>query len=72
MHSENDAIIKNNTALYRQQYNNDIPFKYHSLIRSEEACYETTKNVIDIAKKYDNRLHLFHISTSAETELFEN
>lgn len=72
LHSENDTIIKNNTTLYRQQFNNDIPFKYHSLIRSEEACYETTKNVIDIAKKYDNRLHLFHISTSAETELFEN
>lgn len=72
LHSENDAIIKNNTALYRQQFNNNIPFKYHSLIRSEEACYETTKNVIDIAKKYDNRLHLFHISTSAEAELFDN
>jgi dihydroorotase len=72
LHSENDAIIKNNTALYKQQYNNDIPFKYHALIRSEEACYSTTKNLIDIAKKYDNRLHLFHISTSAEAELFDN
>ena len=72
LHSENDIIIKNNTTLYRQQFKNNIPLKYHSLIRSEEACYETTKSVIDIAKKYDNRLHLFHISTSAETELFEN
>jgi dihydroorotase len=52
LHSENDAIIKNNTALYKQQYNNDIPFKYHALIRSEEACYSTTKKLIDIAKKY--------------------
>ncbi len=72
LHSENDAIIKKNTQRYHNRFENDIPFRYHSIIRSEEACYSTTKNLIDIAKKYGNRLHLFHISTSSEAELFEN
>jgi dihydroorotase len=71
LHSENDAIIKKNTETLQQQLNTNIPFEYHPIIRNEEACYSTTKELIDIAKKYGNRLHLFHISTLAETELFD-
>ena len=71
LHSENDAIIKKNTEKLQLQFNSDIPFEYHPTIRNEEACYSTTKELIDIAKKYGNRLHLFHISTLAETELFD-
>jgi len=71
LHSENDAIIKKNTETLQQQFNTNIPFEYHPIIRNEEACYSTTKELIDIAKKYGNRLHLFHISTLAETELFD-
>lgn len=72
LHSENDAIIKKNTEKLKQQFNETIPFEYHSIIRNEEACYSTTKELINIAKKQGNRLHLFHISTLAEAELFEN
>lgn len=72
LHCEDDAIIKNNTAKYRALYQDNIPFKFHSLIRNIEACVEATKRVLEIAKKYNNRLHLFHISTAAETELFDN
>mgnify|MGYP001155030880 CR=1 FL=1 len=72
LHSENDAIIKKNTETLQQQFNTNIPFEYHPLIRNEEACYSTTKELINIAKKYGNRLHLFHISTLAEAELFDN
>jgi len=71
LHSENDAIIRNNTEIYRKIYNNDIPFKFHALIRSEEACVNATKGVLEIAKKYNNRLHLFHISTLAEANLLD-
>ena len=71
LHSENDAIIKKNTETLQLQFNSDIPFEYHPIIRNEEACYSTTKELIDIAKKYGNRLHLFHISTLAETKLFD-
>lgn len=71
LHSENDAIIKKNTETLQLQFNSDIPFEYHPIIRNEEASYSTTKELIDIAKKYGNRLHLFHISTLAETKLFD-
>ncbi len=72
LHSEDDAIIKANTALYRQQYGDEIPFKFHGKIRSEEACLEATKRVLKIARKHHNRLHLYHISTLAEAMLFDN
>jgi len=72
LHSENDTIIKNNTEKYRKIYNDNIPFKFHPLIRSEDACLEATKSVLEIAKKYNNRLHLFHISTLREANLLDN
>ena len=72
LHSEDDGIIKNNTNLYRGKYGENIPFEYHPKIRSEEACVAATKRVLEMAKKYNNRLHLFHISTVAEANLFEN
>ena len=50
LHSENDAIIKKNTETLQLQFNSDIPFEYHPIIRNEEACYSTTKELIDIAR----------------------
>jgi dihydroorotase len=72
LHSEDDEIIKKNTAFYKSIYGDAIPFKYHSAIRSEAACLMATKRVLEIAKKYDNRLHLFHVSTLSEAKLFDN
>lgn len=72
LHSENDTIIRRNTEKYREIYQADIPFSFHPLIRSEEACFEATKQVLEISKKWNNRLHLFHISTLAEANLFDN
>ncbi|RDV11934.1 dihydroorotase [Pontibacter diazotrophicus] len=72
LHSENDSIIKRNTAVYRQKHGDDIPFDCHPLIRSEEACVSATKGVLQVARKHNTRLHLFHISTLAETELLDN
>ncbi len=72
LHSEDDAIIKNNTNQYRKKYGENIPFEFHPKIRSEEACVIATKRVLEIAKKHNNRLHLFHISTLAEANLFDN
>jgi dihydroorotase len=72
LHSEDDETIKNNTAYYKSKYGDDIPFKYHAAIRSETACLMATKRVLEIAKKHDNRLHLFHISTLSEAMLFDN
>jgi dihydroorotase len=72
LHSEDDVIIKNNTNYYRKKYGVNIPLEFHPKIRSEEACFTATKRVLEIAKKHNNRLHLFHISTLAEANLFDN
>ena len=72
LHSEDDTIIKNNSSKYRLLYGENIPFEFHSKIRSEEACLVATKRVLEIARKHNNRLHLFHISTLAEANLFDN
>ncbi len=72
LHSEDDSIIKKNANEYRKIYEDNIPLSVHHLIRSEEACLTATKRVLEIAKKYDNRLHLFHISTASEANLFDN
>jgi dihydroorotase len=71
-HSENDNIIKENLGKYKAEFGEDIPVKYHPLIRSEEACYDASKRVVDLARKYGSRLHVLHISTAKEVQLFDN
>lgn len=72
LHSEDDNIMKANLEQYTSIYGKDIPFSCHPKIRSEEACLVATRRVLDIARKHNNRLHLFHISTLAEANLFKN
>lgn len=72
LHSENDAIIAQNTAYYQSIYGNDIPVALHPKIRSEEACLSTTKEIIELAKKHEARLHVYHVSTKKEADLFEH
>jgi dihydroorotase len=72
VHCEDEATIKANTAKYIEEYGEDIPIKYHPLIRSEDACYISSSKAIELAKKTGARLHVFHLSTGKETELFSN
>ena len=72
LHSEDDQIIHQNTLHYKGIYGYTIPFQAHPEIRSAEACVKATKRVIEIAKKHNNRLHFFHISTAKEANLFDN
>jgi dihydroorotase len=72
IHSEREEIIEANEEKYRAEYGEDVPVKFHPLIRSVEACYSSTKRAIEIAKKHDARLHILHLSTAKETELFRN
>jgi dihydroorotase len=72
IHSEKEQIIEENEAIYREKYGEDVPVKYHPIIRSTQACYEATKRAIDLAKKHDARLHILHLTTEAETHLFDN
>ncbi|QSS96057.1 dihydroorotase [Psychroflexus sp. ALD_RP9] len=71
LHSESDAIIAKNTELFRNKYGLDIPPSAHAEIRSEAACLETTSQVIELAKKHQNRLHIYHISTAKEALLLD-
>ena len=70
-HCEDEATIKANLEIYRQKYGDSIPFHCHPEIRSAEACYLSSSKAVDLAKKYGTRLHILHISTAIETELFE-
>jgi dihydroorotase len=72
VHCEDEATIKKNTAIFREKYGEDIPIKYHPVIRSEEACYLSSSKAIELAKKTGARLHVFHVSTAKETHLFRN
>lgn len=72
IHSENDHIIKANLEEYKKIYGDDIPVKFHPKIRSEEACYDASSRAVAMAKKYGTRLHILHISTAKELELFDN
>jgi dihydroorotase len=70
-HCEDEAIIKANMAIYREKYGEDVPVEYHPLIRSAEACYKSSSMAVALAKKYNTRLHVLHISTARELELFD-
>jgi len=72
VHCEDEATIKKNTAIYKEKYGDNIPLKYHPIIRSEEACYLSSSKAIELAKKTGARLHIFHLSTEKETHLFRN
>ena len=72
VHCEDEATIKANLNAYLAEYGEDIPVSKHHLIRSEEACYLSSSKAIELAKKTGARLHIFHLSTAKETELFTN
>ena len=71
-HCESESVIKNNLEKYRQQYGEHIPFDHHPVIRSAEACYASSSFAVELARKHDTRLHILHISTEKETNLFTN
>ena len=72
VHCEDETTIKNNLEIYKKQYGENIPSTVHHLIRSEEACYLSSSKAIALAKKTGARLHVFHLSTASEMELFTN
>ena len=72
VHAEDNAIIANNVAKFKEQYGDDLPVSLHPQIRSHEACYKSTSWAVDMARKYGTRLHVMHISTEQELALFED
>lgn len=72
VHCEDEGTIKANLEKFKEEYGDNIPMKYHHLIRSAEACYLSSSKAIALAKKTGARLHVFHLSTAKEMELFTN
>lgn len=72
VHCEDEQTIKDNLEKYKAEYGEDVPVTVHHLIRSAEACYLSSSKAIALAKKTGARLHIFHLSTAKEMELFTN
>ena len=71
-HCEDEATVRQNLALYKEKYGEEMPIKYHPEIRSDEACYLSSSLAAGLAKKYDTRLHILHLSSAKEMDLFRN
>lgn len=72
VHCEDETTIQNNLAEFKEKYGEDVPVTAHNLIRSAEACYLSSSKAVALAKKTGARLHIFHLSTAKEMELFTN
>ena len=72
VHCEDEETIKRNLQEHIEKYGEAIPIHKHPIIRSEEACYLSSSRAIELAKKTGARLHVFHLSTGKETNLFTN
>jgi len=72
LHCEVDPMIKANLERFKEQYGEDVPVTAHHLIRDEAACYASSSAAVEMAKRHGTRLHILHISTAKELDLFRN
>jgi dihydroorotase len=70
VHCEDENTIQANSKKYKQQYGDALPFSYHPIIRNTEACYKSSSFAVDLAAKHGTRLHILHLSTGKELDLF--
>jgi len=71
-HCEDEATIQANKAHYKALHGDDLPIQFHPLIRSAEACYRSSSFAVELATKFNARLHVLHISSEMEMSLFDN
>ena len=71
-HCEDETIIRENMAIFKNRYGEKFPFRYHPEIRSAEACYKSSSRAVELAEKHNSRLHVLHISTEKELSLFDS
>ncbi len=70
-HCEESPLIEQNLKKFQQEYGDDIPIEFHPIIRSEEACYQSSLKAVNLAKQYEAQLHVLHLTTARELELFQ-
>ncbi|MDD2247045.1 MAG: dihydroorotase [Proteiniphilum sp.] len=71
-HCEKEEVVRENKEYFQKKFGENIPIKYHPLIRSAEACYLSSARAVELADKYGSRLHVLHLSTAREMSLFSN
>ena len=71
-HCEDEATIRANMAVAKAKYGEEVPIEMHPIIRSVEGCYKSSSLAVELAKQYNTRLHILHISTEEELSLFGN
>jgi dihydroorotase len=71
-HCEDDPTIKAKQKQIIEEYGDDIPAYFHPIIRNDEACYKSSSFAVELAKKHNTRLHVFHVSSAKELSLFTN
>lgn len=69
-HCEDTPTIQANEQRYREQYGDQIPVRFHPMIRSEEACWKSSSFAVDLARRHGTRLHVLHLTTARELALF--
>lgn len=69
-HCEDEATIQKNIEIARQRYGENVPMSRHCYIRSDEACYISSSKAVELASKFNTRLHILHLSTAKEMNLF--
>jgi dihydroorotase len=72
VHCEDDHLIAQNALKAKQTFGENVPMSHHPTIRNTEACYASSSRAVELATKYNTRLHILHISTEKELELFRN
>ena len=70
-HCEDEQIIRQNREIYRNKYGETVPISRHPKIRSAEACYKSSSKAVELARKYNTRLHVLHLTTAEEMSLFD-
>lgn len=71
-HCEDEQTIKLNAVEYYAKFGEALEASFHPQIRNVEACYKSSSMAVELAKEYNTRLHILHISTAKETDLFTN
>jgi dihydroorotase len=72
VHCEDEQTIQENTIAAKKEFGEEVPISEHPNIRSAEACYKSSSMAVELAKKHNTRLHVFHLSTEKEISLFDN
>lgn len=71
-HCEDEATINQQFIKFKEKYGSNLKASMHPLIRNEEGCFLSSSMAIELAQRYDTRLHILHISTRDELVLFNN